>query len=165
MRKLKLRCEQAYQHSPVSIGMGSVPSGQEKRMFQPLGWCKHFPRRLHHLDPDSPDLCQKGVRYSQFLDPPSQLPCFQRDASAHRCVHVEYNIPEEDSEIERRNQQLVAMCGSTRQEIVRRTAGRHGVEGKMPCLFCSGEVKYLVSDINGHIHARCTTLECVTWKE
>jgi hypothetical protein len=39
-------------------------------------------------------------------------------------------------------------------------------EGTMQCPICrTGKLHYLRSSHNGHVHARCETEGCVTWRE
>lgn len=38
--------------------------------------------------------------------------------------------------------------------------------GEMICPICNtGKLKYSRSSYNGHVHARCTTINCVAWME
>ena len=38
--------------------------------------------------------------------------------------------------------------------------------GEMTCPICkTGKLRYSRSSYNGHVHARCTTINCVAWME
>jgi len=42
----------------------------------------------------------------------------------------------------------------------------NGGRGEMPCpAGCGGILRYSVASVNGHMHAACTTAECVRWME
>ncbi|QHH99207.1 hypothetical protein [Acinetobacter dispersus] len=40
------------------------------------------------------------------------------------------------------------------------------IQDSIDCPICkTGELNYRISSYNGHIHAKCTTDECVCWME
>lgn len=54
----------------------------------------------------------------------------------------------------------------SRKAITDHTGGKRGVAGRVPCPVCkTGELRFSVAECNGHIHARCTTKDCMAWME
>ena len=42
----------------------------------------------------------------------------------------------------------------------------HGGVGEMPCpMGCGGTLRYSVASYNGHMHAGCSTENCLRWME
>ena len=66
------------------------------------------------------------------------------------------------SEFEDSFQQLM----KARKAITDKEQGKRGVAGKIICPVCgTGELRYSIAKCNGHIHAACTTEDCVRWME
>lgn len=40
-----------------------------------------------------------------------------------------------------------------------------GGRGQCKCPNCEGEISYSVASVNGHMHARCSTPQCVSFME
>ena len=134
------------------------------------GWCKHY-RGMHKSDS-----CEAGVLFASlpghgvggFFE---SCPCFgvQRTGT---CEKAEYPTVEEmaaeDAEIKVRIQHVV----SARSAIVADCGGpwkrgERSVSGVIDCPVCKqpSSLSYSRSGYNGHIHAGCSTNDCVRWME
>ncbi len=59
-----------------------------------------------------------------------------------------------------------ARIQKARDAIVQKTNGQRGISGEMGCPACGrGRLQYSVAGVNGHISARCSTDECVSFME
>jgi hypothetical protein len=54
-----------------------------------------------------------------------------------------------------------------RKAITDHTGGKRGTYGEINCPVCKGvkTLRFSVAGCNGHIHARCSTQDCVAWME
>lgn len=53
-----------------------------------------------------------------------------------------------------------------RKAITDKEGNKRGVVGEIDCPVCkNGKLRYSIAGVNGHIHANCTTAECVRWME
>ena len=43
--------------------------------------------------------------------------------------------------------------------------GRKGINGEIECPNCKGKLKFSIASYNGHIHARCSTDDCVSFMQ
>jgi len=59
-----------------------------------------------------------------------------------------------------------ARIQKVRDAIVQKTKGERGITGDMDCPACgTGRLRYSVARCNGHVHARCSTENCVSFME
>lgn len=131
-------------------------------------WCKHY-RGMHEKE-----ACEAGIRFDSlaghrqpgFFD---TCPCFGPQGA---CEKAEYPTAEEmaarDAEIAER----FARIGKARDAIVESLGGpwkrgTPGASGAIDCPVCSGPktLRFSRAGYNGHIHAACTTDDCVRWME
>jgi len=120
--------------------------------------------------------CEAGVEFAsleghgtkEFHD---TCPCFGPDYQGS-CEHKTYPTNEEmdaeDDDIKRRFENItkargaiVIHCGGPWKK------GDHGKEGQIDCPVCRNDetLRFTRSGYNGHIHARCSTDDCVAWME
>lgn len=96
------------------------------------------------------------------------MPCF-RDSDpcgVCSCEHQKFPTPEEIAAHDEEVQALFSRTMVAREAIVKATDGKRGVAGEIACPVCeSGKLRYSVASLNGHIHAGCTTENCVAWME
>ncbi len=131
-------------------------------------FCNHFRSMSEHKE------CAAGVAYESLRGIPfDKRPCFCTNGKPHGggCDKAEYPTPEEiaarDAEIQRHFQDMALV----RTAIVAHLGGhwKKGMEGgggSIPCPVCEkGSVRFSRSGYNGHIHARCSTPDCVAWME
>jgi hypothetical protein len=43
--------------------------------------------------------------------------------------------------------------------------GKPDLAGIIKCPKCSGQLHYRVAKLNGHVHAKCQTENCLSWME
>lgn len=61
---------------------------------------------------------------------------------------------------------LVIANLTARHAIKTLMRGKTGFGDEIPCPVChAGTMKYFVSSVNGHIHAKCSTDDCVSFFE
>ncbi len=52
-----------------------------------------------------------------------------------------------------------------REAVIKHSEGKKPTSGKIPCPICqTGTLKYTVAS-NGHVHAFCSTEDCMAWME
>jgi len=110
-------------------------------------------------------VCVSGILYDGVRDAsatPYKWPCLDAGLQCEfRKYPTEADLDEEDAQIKTRLYGVAA----TRQAILIATEGKVGVEGKIPCAICKiGTVSFEVA-MNGHVHAKCSTANCVHWME
>lgn len=121
------------------------------------------------------DTCLAGVPFSRFDGlTTSQMPCFLSATESVRCSCdlVQFPTPEEIAETERFMIERFERTSKARAVIVEFCGGPWkrgdgGVSGTLDCP-CCGAVNALAfsrAGYNGHIHASCSTEDCVRWME
>lgn len=132
--------------------------------------------RCRHFNGITNDTCDAGVRYETVRVPRADgmgygLPCLKDHSEGCSCEKQSFPTAEEiNAEITEFNQSRDRIT-TARKAIVDRLGGpwKKGMEtvrGSMPCPVCkAGALFYSRAGINGHIHARCSTGECVAWME
>lgn len=130
-------------------------------------WCKHY----HGMQKQT---CSAGVAFEDlpgrgtktFFD---TCPCFGPSSG---CDKAEYPTAEElaaaDAEMKVRFQNI----GKARQAIVAHLGGpwkrgTPGASGAIDCPVCNApkSLRFSRAGYNGHIHAGCSTVDCVSWME
>ena len=131
-------------------------------------FCKHYRAMSDH------DTCEKGVAYDKFKGLSfKQRPCFERNGVAPcGCELAEFPTPAERAERDRLLDIRFANMGVARRAIVDSLGGpwKRGMDGSagvINCPVCGGNeaLRFTRSGYNGHIHASCTTEDCVAWME
>jgi len=133
--------------------------------------CRHYNGCIHKE-------CDAGVVYDEVKEEPSpgkpmRLPCFIEGMFAGPDLPcASRSIPTEEEALaiaaERcdkayRNAEAVGKA----KEDARAKGFKRGNSGRgeVPCIICSGKIRYTVAGLNGHMHAHCTTKGCVSWME
>lgn len=128
--------------------------------------CVHFTGVQHQS-------CAAGVKYDDVKDTtkrPYAFPCFKDDG----CTSCEKRrFPTEDEvnrELEERDASFKRMMAASRaaHDDAENRGLRKGCggQGSVKCPCCSdGTIHYQVAGYNGHMHARCSTTDCVSWME
>jgi hypothetical protein len=135
--------------------------------------CVHF----SGYDPDR--RCKAGVPYNRLA--PRLLPCIPAFDSAKEgqrptCPHFVALGMEAVLAQDAEDDAFSAKIDIARRAIVEDAKKNHypvagavcvgGVMGKPPCPVCNaGTLRYSIARSNGHIHAGCTTPDCVSWME
>lgn len=125
-----------------------------------------------HFNGTANKTCKAGVKYGDVSveRPYGSIPCFEKN-KLKTCR--EFQLPTSE-QIAQQKEELAAHInniGIARAAITGeiRERGMEGrnVTGKIKCPVCeSGEISFSCAGAyNGHIHARCSTPECVDWME
>lgn len=143
----------------------------KRRHDSRLVTCKHFNGVQH-------EACRVGVRYKDVeADAPPMtgrhLPCLpnlKSGACEGACAKREVPTEAEVAAEEARFKKSIADTMTARAEIVENIGpwkrGDPGESGQTPCPVCrSGTLQFSRSGYNGHIHAACSTADCVRWME
>lgn len=142
--------------------------------------CKHFNGDHHNKT------CGAGVAYADVTPEPTRTqglalrrPCRSRPfghpnsspaqlaefAKRGTCAKFQLPTAEELTEFERHVQDYSRKCTNARLAIMEHLnsfpESRH-----FACPICAtGTLRFSIASCNGHIHAQCTTKECVSWIE
>lgn len=131
-------------------------------------WCKHYRGMSGKTE------CEAGVNFAtlphyatgEFF---TTCPCFGPRGGCERAV---YPTPEEIAERDVKLEQRFAAIDKARYAIVAHLGGpwKKGVadaRGQIDCPICEGlsSLHFSRSGYNGHIHAKCSTEDCVAWME
>jgi len=141
-----------------------------KRIKQKIR-CKHFNGVIN-------EKCKAGIVYDKLVGgclSPSrkELPCVvfpgtifpgeNREMAA--CEFREFLTQKEQEAEERKVAEHIQKIMIARLAIKEHMQGKSGC-GNIPCPVCStGKLSFVVNEVNGHIHAKCTTGDCVAWME
>lgn len=120
--------------------------------------------------------CEAGVNYEALTeDGKYKLPCLKaiiglkRDPA--RCDKFATMTREEaekdaDSSLTQQAKTLLAMMAA-HEDAKRKGFGKgKGGHDSFPCpTGCGGHLYYRVASVNGHMHAKCETSNCVSWME
>jgi hypothetical protein len=136
------------------------------------GNCRHFTGLMN-------DACDVGVAYATVRDEsvrPFRLPCLtvswrnKTEPCATTCPKFSAFTANEEKA------QMTEFAKATDRMLLARTAivavvgkwtkGSGNASGTMTCPCCkAGTLRYSRAGYNGHIHAACSTSECVRWME
>jgi len=127
------------------------------------GKCRHWTGVLNKL-------CAVGVRYSDLLAV-GALPCYvhtlRRGERTAPCAELKRMTHDEAIAKANRVIDSTARVLAASAKVCEDADGRglgegHGGEGKIACPCCEvGMIRYSVAGVNGHIMARCSTVDCV----
>lgn len=139
------------------------------------GCCKHFNGiGISLRKGDSGDKsCDAGVNYRQLVGNDdagwsNRLPCYKKWSCENTvaCDKFEEPTPEEIAAYEAWVNKRIENTFAARTAIVEHTKGKRGVSGEIDCIVCeSGKLRFSIASCNGHIHAACTTKDCLSWME
>lgn len=134
-------------------------------------FCNHYRAMSEHKT------CSAGVAYETFqgteFQPFDKRPCFSDDGQPRLgCDLVQMPTPEEIAagdawvktrweNISKARAAIVADCGGPWKK------GVAGAQGQIDCPVCNGvkSLRYTRAGYNGHVHAACGTVDCVSWVE
>ncbi len=134
-------------------------------------FCKHYRAPSNHSS------CEAGITYATlpcYGTAPRNWPCYGKRGQPlpTGCESASYptedELAAEDAEMEKRCENL----GKARKAIVAHLGGpwkrgTPGSRGVISCPVCGGAttLHFSRAGLNGHIHARCATVGCVSWME
>jgi hypothetical protein len=131
-------------------------------------WCNHY-RGMHEKQ-----ACEAGVRFDSLPHYGTEAfmgacPCF---GPCGGCDKAEYPTLEQLEENRKALNKRLEGIGKARSAIVESLGGpwkrgMPGASGAIDCPVCSGQksLRFSRSGYNGHIHAACTTEDCIRWME
>jgi hypothetical protein len=138
---------------------------------QRVGKCRHFNGLMN-------DKCEAGVVYDELRKDGKDLPCFGPDSPMYRgrnvlakpvvlavCGCRSAITPEEAEAAGVEAEKSFARIGTAIAAICKEAKGRKGISGSIKCPCCEGTLKYSIAGSNGHIHARCSTKDCVSFMQ
>jgi len=124
--------------------------------------------------------CAAGVFYNDVKKTGARmiaLPCFPpepdnmpADGVWPQCPKQSFKTPDEldaeSKEIEEAAGRSIKRLTVVIPAIQKAADGKRGVGGTMPCPVCkTGTLGWSVAGYNGHIHARCSTADCVSFMQ
>ncbi len=132
-------------------------------------FCTHYRAMSEHKT------CEAGVEYEKFKGVPfDQRPCFARhgEPPPGGWELAQFPTPEELARQEVEDAKPWADIVSARTAIVEACGGpwkrgTPGTSGRIDCPVCAGvkTLGYSRAGYNGHVHAKCSTANCVSWME
>lgn len=135
-------------------------------------FCNHYRAMSDHKT------CDAGVEYDTFKGKAfEERPCFwRRGRGAAKpcggCPHAAFPTDAEIAADEAESRKSFERIGTAREAIVKHLGGpwkrgMAGASGRIDCPACGGKetLGFSRSGYNGHIHAGCTTTDCVRWME
>jgi hypothetical protein len=151
--------------------MGALEATR-KREGEPMkkaGKCIHYNGSVN-------DRCDAGVAYQELAgsepgwvrrlpclrknDGPGMVPCaLRQEPTAAEVEDDEARLKDRLERVGKVRDAIVAACGGPWKR------GTPGAQGEIACPCCGGTVRYSRAGYNGHVHARCSTEDCVSWME
>lgn len=167
---------QTYRHIVAERNAGHVVNWWETHSTKVIAmskadWCKHYNGTVN-------DQCRAGVTYTtvelgrgtkQF-----SLPCFRDENPLGAvCEKCEFRTAEEEAARKAEQAKRFDNIVKARTAIVESLGGpwkkgMPGLNGRIPCPCCGqpgAMLSFSRAGYNGHIHARCSTDDCVSWME
>lgn len=142
---------------------------REQLIAKGMSDCRHFTGIQNKA-------CASGVVYDDLTeDGKYSLPCKKCFAGGRRdpaiCESFQTMTREEaedcaDKDLEQAAKVMLAMRAAHDDAKLKRFGKGQGGADSLPCpTGCGGRLYYRVAGINGHMHARCETPNCVSWME
>jgi hypothetical protein len=131
-------------------------------------FCNHYRAMSDH------DTCEVGIAYDTFKGLKfEQRPCFMRNGVCPGgCDKAVFPTPEEIAAEDAEFMARFAKVAEARIAIVESLGGpwkrgTPGASGTIDCPACKGvkTLRFSRAGYNGHIHAACSTDDCVRWME
>lgn len=132
---------------------------------QHMSRCKHYAPPALGAGGGLGAACDKGILYSSFGKMILEAPCFKPDA-APTCPMAEYPTEAEADAFILEVVEWGRRTGTARAAIVAFSKATGLTNSALKCPIC-GKVDGLAYNVapNGHIHAACSTRDCVAWME
>jgi hypothetical protein len=145
---------------------------RERRIKREMETCVFF-TGIHQ------NTCKAGISYRELVGGPQlgwarKIPCTQawphetERVSCAKLLHLTRQEAEAEVEADdKRMQRTLKAIKETHAHAKKNSLGiGHGGHGELECPACEGGViEYIVASVNGHIHGRCSTPNCVSWME
>lgn len=149
----------------MAIAIKTKEQLREEMIAAEMRSCKHFNGIQNRT-------CKAGIPLRHSAD--TCLPClpaFIRGRTPFKCDLFQI-MTREEAEKEADRKQRVAVEGivariAAYEDAETRGLGKgNGGSGELACPVCkTGKLRYRVAASNGHMHARCSTQDCVSWME
>lgn len=154
---------------PRSASLGPQ---QELTDVKPKSLAKQIGNKCKHFNGLINEVCGVGVSYDSVKRQRTvagtglDLPCLADMCIASSCDKREFPAA---AEVRARVAEIGRIFDSTviaREAIVKHSDGKVGVVGELKCPVCKrGTLRYSIAACNGHIHAKCSSADCVAWME
>jgi len=135
------------------------------------GWCIHY-RGITGPRGETVTSCEAGVDYEAWRGiGHDRQPCFldngQSRPDAAHCPHLRRPSPEEIAAHEGWLKQRQKLLGSVMVGIAdwRRAHKGKSAREVIECPACKGRLHLSIAACNGHVHGKCETEGCVSWRE
>jgi hypothetical protein len=137
-------------------------AANQKQLERSAATCVHF-------NGVGNDRCKAGIAYKGFGSPRC-LPCLPKfrdtDPEPPKCAMFRATGMEQVLREEEEWKEMAVRANRARVAIVAHAQATGEMRGKLHCPICGkGELHYSIARCNGHVHARCTTSDCVNWME
>lgn len=153
---------------------GKKKEGRRKRSSQLCLKCESETECKHRTSLMD-ECCKAGVNYKELagVEPGmiKRLPCFFYpgkiqsevvECPMRQLITIE-ELKKEDEAVEKRMQEFM-ICIPLIDEIKKKYKGRN-VRGCVDCPVCGGKLNFSHAAINGHVHGKCETENCISWME
>jgi hypothetical protein len=142
---------------------------REQLIAKAMSDCRHFNGIQH-------ECCKAGVNYEQLIEQEKyRIPCLKTAIGLKRdpalCDKFSAMSREEaetsvDSSLRRSEKTMLAVDAAHKDAKRKGFKVGAGGQDSCPCpTGCGGRLYYRVASINGHMHAKCETPNCVSWME
>jgi hypothetical protein len=149
--------------------MTNEPSFREQLIAKGMRDCRHFNGIQH-------DCCEAGVNYEELIEHGKyRIPCLKMAIGLKRdpalcekfaAMTREEAEKEADETLSIQAKTMLAMRAAHEDAKLKRFGKGHGGHDSFPCpTGCGGHLYYRVASVNGHMHAKCETPNCVSWME
>ena len=124
-----------------------------------------------HFNGTCSKVCKAGVDYKTFGEGKS-IPCIAKYArpDTPKCELRQEPTPEQIEQARAETAKLFERTATARKAIVDHLGGpwkkgAPAAKGSIECPHCKGRLNFSRAGYNGHIHAACSTADCVSWME
>ena len=153
--------------APMTFGEHHF-EGEEMTMDEKprLSFLEKLNCRCRHFTGVQNDACAAGIPYESLRGERGlmQIPCIHTGKHLP-CEKREYltaeEIAAEDAEIEASFLRTSAAIKAIKAHV----GGQRGVRDEIECPTCKGRLRFTVAACNGHIHAKCSTDDCVAFMQ
>lgn len=131
------------------------------------GWCVHYRSPLRY------DKCTGGVSFESFHGTRFDArPCFLTSRGESKpgttfCAGLRRPTADEIAEYAAWIHERYARTVLVKEgiEVWRKANAGRDVAEVVACPACGGRLHLSIARVNGHVHARCETEDCVSWME
>jgi len=96
-----------------------------------------------------------------------RTPCFLKNKSLTTCDKYTEPTNQEIEDHEKWADEIIERLNKASPLIseLKKEYGETGGKGTRPCPVCGNTLNFTVSSLNGHVHGKCETKDCLSWME